>query len=443
MQTERSSQTAPAQWVPALLSALGGNGIRHLVLRNYETLPEQVGNDLDLLVEQDRQAEAFRVAREALEQCGLRAHHAVHFGCLTLFVHDPDDLRQYHVDFFSSISWRGMPILDATRLLERSVSHHDIPIPHPSDEAVTNLLQRLLYGGRVREKYRPKIAGCATRSDFRATLDHVLGTRLSGKMLRLVIAGRWDEAEALRGACRRAVIRGAWQRSPFGTMAGILREGRRLLRRWLCPPGLMVVLMGPDGCGKSTVATGLRTALAGTFHPERGDYVHWKPRLRRPGTPGAVHPNPHDQPSRSSPIAVCFLLAHALELLLAHLLFVHPRLSRNGLVVVDRSFADLLVDPARYRYGGPLWLVKCVLRCLPRSDLVLCLDASSTVLQARKPEVPEQESARQREAYRRLVSSLPQGYVLDAEQPAQRVVESVARQVIQCARERLKSASPA
>jgi hypothetical protein len=70
--------------------------------------------------------------------------------------------------------------------------------------------------------------------------------------------------------------------------------------------------------------------------------------------------------------------------------------------VFDRYFHDLLVDPRRYRYGGPKWLPQFFSRLVPLPDLVLVLDAGEQVIFARKGEVRTAEVRRQREAYRQL-----------------------------------------
>ena len=49
--------------------------------------------------------------------------------------------------------------------------------------------------------------------------------------------------------------------------------------------------------------------------------------------------------------------------------------AKNGLVVFDRHLLDVLVDPLRYRYAGPLWLVRAMCRLVPRPDVIAVLDA--------------------------------------------------------------------
>jgi hypothetical protein len=105
-------------------------------------------------------------------------------------------------------------------------------------------------------------------------------------------------------------------------------------------------------------------------------------------------------------------------------------LARSTLVLYDRHFVDVLVDPARYRYGGPMWLMRLVWRLIPRPDLILLLDAPAEVLQARKQEVPFAVTARQRNAYAALVRTLPNGRFVNAAQPFEAVANDAIDMIL-------------
>jgi thymidylate kinase len=94
-------------------------------------------------------------------------------------------------------------------------------------------------------------------------------------------------------------------------------------------------------------------------------------------------------------------------------------------VLHDRHLVDALVDPKRYRYSGPMWLLRLIWWFVPRPDLIILLDAPPEVLQARKQEVSFEESARQRKAYRSLVGRMVNGHIVDAARPLDEVVRAV------------------
>ncbi len=90
-------------------------------------------------------------------------------------------------------------------------------------------------------------------------------------------------------------------------------------------------------------------------------------------------------------------------------------------MLIDRFYYDFFIDQRRYRLRVPEWLVRIGYALLPKPDLVILLDAPPVVLQARKQEVSPAETERQCAAYRRLIAALPNGLVIDAAQPPEKV----------------------
>jgi thymidylate kinase len=97
----------------------------------------------------------------------------------------------------------------------------------------------------------------------------------------------------------------------------------------------------------------------------------------------------------------------------------------KALLICDRYYHDLLVDPRRYRYGGPLWAAKMVGRLIPKPTLWVLLDAPAEVLQARKQEVPLEETMRQRQAYLDFVRDQTNHVTIDASQSLDKVIADV------------------
>jgi len=124
-------------------------------------------------------------------------------------------------------------------------------------------------------------------------------------------------------------------------------------------------------------------------------------------------------------------------LLFGYLGDIFIRLVRNNLVILVRCYNDLLADPWRYRYGGPLWIVRLMGWFMPRPHLVILLDAPPEVLQSRKQEVAFEDSVRAREAYLRVVEALPNGRVVDGSKPLDEVVSEVEDIILDYMEERV------
>lgn len=188
---------------------------------------------------------------------------------------------------------------------------------------------------------------------------------------------------------------------------------------------MMLVVLGPDGCGKSTVIDALLAAVQQEFSEVSCHHLHLPIGRRRKNVSGQSVTDPHAKKPYGlllSVLKLCCLLA------LYHLgSWLHRgQIGAHGsLIVLDRYYHDLLVDPRRFRYGGPPWLAGFVGRWIPKPHLLVLLDAPVAVLQSRKQEVAPEETRRQCGEYRRLVAAMPFGRILDATRPVAEIVDDI------------------
>jgi thymidylate kinase len=166
-----------------------------------------------------------------------------------------------------------------------------------------------------------------------------------------------------------------------------------------CEQGLCIALLGPDGVGKSTAKTRLMAILRSVFPSQHT--CHYRPRVIGRIGPGRPRSAPHALAPRSVIPSVAYALTVFVDNWFAYLTSFRPLLSKGGLVVFDRSYDDILIDPIRYRYGGPNGLIRFLTNRLPIKDnLYLVLDADPELILSRKTELAAPELVRQREAYR-------------------------------------------
>ena len=203
--------------------------------------------------------------------------------------------------------------------------------------------------------------------------------------------------------------------------------------------GLCVGILGPDGSGKSSVIERYVPALAGCFSGV--EHFHLRPHLLG-GTAQArtTSTDPHGRPPRSVLVSTIKLMYLWADYVLGYYFRVRPLLTRGRLVIFDRYYQDLLIDPRRFRYSGSMRFAGLLAHMTPLPDLILVLDAPAEVLQARKQEVPAFESARQVEAYRAIAAPLERrgrAALIDASLPLDDVVRECVQktQLLLAARE--------
>jgi thymidylate kinase len=271
----------------------------------------------------------------------------------------------------------------------------------------------------------------------RPVAERLAGALFLGKLRVQVVEACADGClNGLIAQMRNQTWKTSLVRNPL-TMAGyVVSEALRRVRRWVQPTGLLVVIMGPDGAGKSTLIEHLVQAVSPAFR--RHKVFHWRPSLlwKRKGVCDTTQP--HSRPLHGGWWSVARLFAYVLDYWLGYQLLIRPLLARSGLVVFDRYFDDMLIDPKRYRYGGPMWLAQALRSVIPKPDLVLVLDADEEVFLSRKQEVPLNEVRRQRHLYRTFTAGYTSTRIMDASRSILQVTAESAGAILKYLSERLE-----
>jgi energy-coupling factor transporter ATP-binding protein EcfA2 len=268
-------------------------------------------------------------------------------------------------------------------------------------------------------------------ANFRTALDAVVGPRLTRLLHRSSLEGRAPDPAVWRRARRIQQLRRI--RTPLRAMQALSLGARRELLRVARPTGLFALVVGPDGSGKSTLARQLPALCEGTFR--RSAWYHWRPGLL-PRASSLLNRDkgdvsePHARPPHGRGVSLALLGYDWLDSLLGGWLKVWPLRARTGLVVMERGWWDMIVDPRRYRLDVPAGLIRLLGAVLPQPDLTFILESPPEVLQGRTAEIAGDELERQVSSWR---TSLPTGVrqvYLDASRPIEEVAQEAREAVL-------------
>lgn len=423
-----------------LVQALVKQGVSPCILRNYEGFPyNNVGNDVDFMIHPAELPLAIRAIRsiEAVRIVGYNEQFHVAMVFIEGVASTPG-IRAFQVDFIRSFTWKGMPYLTTDAVLIAALTHHKDNLtfltPCAIHEAIISLLTSLLVSGFVKEKYFPKVQQtfASNREEIISVLVPAFGPKHSTALVDSAIAGDRQRMAACISPLRMALTMSSLIRRPIRSLVAVFRHNLIVLGVRLLPRTLEnVCILSADSEVKSSTVDMLMPKLpyvapeVNRHNPETRFQFGSKSRAM---TASVRPPSTSQENSISS-------MAKTLGWLLDEWLSQFLRRKNLTLRIRENSYSDLLVDPQRFGYTGPIAFARFIGKLFPSMDLWILLDTG--------PESPSEKAHSRPAAYRSLVRAKQNHIILDASQPAEQLSERAYAVIIdalsQRANKRLKA----
>lgn len=396
----------------AIFAELKNDRVRYALIHAADASRPDVTSDVDMAFERNPNEVVLPILERLSEigqfkivQC---LHYEIPHGYYYILKVGQNPAQFLHLDCLYDPVGINRYYLPTAYFLEDVEDTSGIKHTNSSREALYLLIKRAIKG-KVTPLSLDTLQGCFKNADAGVwkEVDTWFGSTARRQVQELLDAREPEQAMAVLARLRACVTnRFKWQH-PLRFGLASLASGMRKFRRFIHPTGFFIVLLGPDGSGKSTVSDLVLAQLDRGFR--KTWRFHWRPNLlpklgrNMADSAGQDQTQGDNAPAETSKyrgvVSLVRFAYYWLDFVLGYWLVIYPRKAQTTLILGERYFPDVLVHPQRYGFAVPMWLMRLAAKLVPSPDLVVLLKDDPEVIYARKPELSVAMIAEQIGAY--------------------------------------------
>ena len=262
------------------------DGFRYVVLRNAAELPfENSSNDVDIAIA-PRERRRFREQLyRVMRGHGFTRMERSHFHgieCHTFYRFDDDgSISSLKIDLFGHFEGGGVKYLDFEDIYRYCENNaNGVHVLGFWAEALLTAAKVFAAGGSLSPKYQKPFLSGKCPEEYHGFINGIASGRLRKKLFGLI----GDEEPDFNGVSRAGVVAGClfrnFFRNPFATIARIsVHLYCESTRGMFCRT--VICFVGPDGCGKSSIISGVIDRAREAFRSPEKRFVlfHHRPHL--------------------------------------------------------------------------------------------------------------------------------------------------------------------
>lgn len=427
--------------VSKFFKELNTKHIDYCVLRGYDKLPEYTRYDIDISIREKDFKSVFSLLENSVNDTKwiiFSTMKRTKFYRVLLFNKNFPNLF-LPIDFIMDFSVKGLEYLDLEELLSNKTLYKDFFIPTPHYEVYISFLGKALVG-KIDEWDDKKINNLKILIDTNEKSFQELVSQKFNKNITLDILSFINKKEHVDSKFleKQLVKELMTTQNIFKTYTKSLKYFKdaligKLKRRssMELSGGFFLVLLGPDGSGKTTLSDNIIKQLTPLFSGV--DYYHGRFKLfpdlgkllgilkkNRNQSSKNIDRNDLERRTVSNKRGIVNILYYGFEYIIAKL-FVYLKLRKNRLVVCDRYFYDYLLHPEYKNVSNTLIINFSKLVAQP--DLVLLVKCDAEIIFDRKKELTLEEISRQQNLLNKFNNEIKNTEFVDSSKKLEETVD--------------------
>lgn len=225
------------------------NKTDYLLLRGYESLPFEISNDLDFFVEKKNIYLFFCLVEEVLLSEGFLKVHRLQKDCFEQRYYAKGNFI-LKIDVWTDFIYRGLKYIDKTMLISNGYTNtFGLKIINLKDEIIISVMKEVLHMNRVKKN---KIIELTNKYHHAGELKskYFSTTFLNTFVVKTLKKGKPSSSKF---QLLIKLLIGNLKRFNLMIIISNFNFLFKELKLYLNPKGKLIVFIGPDGAGKSTI----------------------------------------------------------------------------------------------------------------------------------------------------------------------------------------------
>jgi thymidylate kinase len=414
--------------------------VKFCVLTDFEGLPEVISSvDIDIIVVKKQKSRAICVLKAVFRKHGLTYYSEHRFKEMITYIfhfQDKDNRFIYSlkIDLKVNVEVRGRTFLTSEEILAGVRPYKNFFVPCRAHQTAIGILNTILKGSPAWQKSGIKIQDGlhGENREIEALVKRAFRKSTTKFLMSNMASGNIEEIEKIRRNLFLESYVISFIRNPARFTLRLGSHYLHLAGRLIRHPNYMIALLGPDGVGKSSLIENIRCEIDEVLKIgyERTLSYHIRPSLfptitelfRKKGYSDKRRSLAYDTwKSTSLVISFIRLLCFWSDYVVGYMIKILPQLANYNVIILDRYFYDLMIDPLRYNIKLPDGLLNGFLARLPQPEVAFVLDAPADIILDRKHELTREKIDTLLTKYKKLGANFDNIHVLDATKPPEKL----------------------